>query len=431
MKILHLSTGDINGGASKGAYWLHHGLIDNGYDSNMVVARKYSDDPMVTGINFSDRQSWFAPKNLLQRNICKSQRLLDKIALLPYDIKSEHYFSPAWGSLDITNSIARIDPDIINLHWINRGFLKPESLLEFDKPIVWTLRDTWAFTGGCHYPGHCKKYQENCGSCYQLNSNIDNDLSRQLWKRKHKAWKEKNITVVAISHWLAECARQSSIFSQSEIVVIPNALDETKFKPIPKEEAKETLKLPQDKKIIIFGAINATQDKRKGFEYLITALKKLSNNGWAKKAELLVFGASEPQEQSNIGIRSRYLGFLSDEYTLACAYAAADVAVVPSVEEAFGKTAIESMACGTPVVCFNSTGLKDIVEHKKNGYHAKYLDSGDLASGIDWVLQKTEENNLLSLHARATVLDKFTFSKQSRLYAELYNRLLETYKTSN
>ncbi len=424
MKILHLSTRDIDGGASKGAYWLHQGLIDNGHDSTMIVARKFSDDPTVIGTKFNDKLSVLEPRKFLQRNYCRSQVFLDKLALTNYEIKPEHYFSPAWGSLNIKNLINKLDPDIINLHWINAGFLKPESLLKFNKPIVWTLRDTWAFTGGCHYFGHCQKYQNKCGSCYQLNSHVEQDLSRKLWQRKSQVNQQVNITVVAISHWLAECARKSSIFRQNKIVVIPNALDETKFTPISQTEARKTLGLSLDKKIITFGAINAIKSKRKGFAYLISALKKLAHSGWSEKAELLVFGAYEPENPPDLGMPIKYLGFLNDQDTLSRAYAAADVSIVPSLEEAFGKTAIESMACGTPVVCFDATGLKDIVEHKKNGYLAKYLDAEDLASGIDWVLKRTQEDNFLSLQARATVLEKFTLAKQSKLYMELYNEVL-------
>ena len=315
------------------------------------------------------------------------------------------------------------------MHWICKGLLRPESLAKFNKPIVWTLRDMWAFTGGCHYTGNCTKYQENCGSCPQLGSNTNNDLSRQIWYRKKKAWQELDLTIVTISHWLAECAKQSSLFSNKRVEVIHNAVDESKFKPIPKNIARDILNLPQDKKIILFGAINATKDPRKGFQYLIPALKKLSNNGWQEATELLIFGAYRPKEPLNLGMKSHYMGRLYDDPTIALTYASADVTVIPSIQEAFGKTALESLSCGTPVVSFDSTGLKDIVEHQENGYRAKCFSSDDLACGIAWVLENKQRWQTLSQKAREKVEREFTLKTQATKYSNLYREILNRHNS--
>ncbi len=417
MKILHLNWSDLHGGASRGAYWLHRELLGSGVDSLMLVDLKVSDDFSVID-----------PGSLLYRGLNKLKPTADILPLLPYyNIFKEKrpLFSPSWIPSKIPAQISKIDPDIINLHWICYGYLRPESLGKCNKPIVWTLRDMWGFTGGCHYSGNCLKYKDSCGACPILGSSTENDLSKKLWYRKQKAWKGLNFTIVTISNWLADCARQSSLFHDRRIEVIHNGIDESKFKPIPKNVARDILNLPQDKKIILFGAINAVQDERKGFQYLIPALKKLSNYGLNETTELLIFGSSQPKNPPDLGMKAHYLGRLWDDPTIALTYASADVTITPSIQEAFGKTAIESLACGTPVVSFDCTGLKDIIDHEKNGYLAECFNSDDLARGIAWVLENKQRWQTLSQNARETVQSEFTVKAQAAKYLKLYRELLE------
>jgi glycosyltransferase involved in cell wall biosynthesis len=222
---------------------------------------------------------------------------------------------------------------------------------------------------------------------------------------------------------MAECAKRSSLFKNRRIEVIPNSVDES-FKPRPKAIVRDFLGVPQNKEIILFSALKATSDRRKGFQYLASCLQKLSKDRFKEQAELLVVGASEPKHSFDLGIKANYLGTLNDNLTLAMAYAAADVAIVPSLQEAFGKTAIEALACGTPVVCFDTTGLKDIVEHQKTGYRAEFCNSEDLAQGIIWVLQNSSRWQILSQQARTKVEREFTQEVQAQAYLKLYQELL-------
>lgn len=413
MKILHINRADTNEGAARGVYWLHQALLTAGVDSKMLVQKQYSRDFTVFGpeTNWQKVSTRFIPE-------------LERIPLSFYPDRSSSLFSASWIPSQILNPVRAIDPDIINLHWICKSFLRPETLTKFKQPIVWTLRDMWGFTGGCHYTGDCFKYNDQCGACPQLGSKVENDLSRQLWYRKQKAWQQLSFTIVTISNWLADCARQSSLFQNKRIEVIHNGIDESKFKPIPKHIARDILNLPQDSKIILFGAINAIKDERKGFQYLIPALKKLPNYNLDKTIEILIFGASKPKNPLNLGMKVNYLGKLQDDPTIALTYAAADVTITPSIQEGFGKTALESLACGTPVVSFDSTGLKDIVEHQKNGYRAKCFSVDDLAYGIAWVLEDEQRWQTLSQRAREKVEQEFTIKAKAAQYLELYQELL-------
>ncbi len=221
----------------------------------------------------------------------------------------------------------------------------------------------WAFTGGCHCSNNCDRFQQDCGNCPQLNRMGENDLSRSILRRKKEAWNGLDITIVTPSNWLAECAKESSLFKNWRIEIIYNGLDLNLFKPINKITACEIWNLPINKKLILFGAMSATSDYNKGFDLLYKGLKQLAVK-WSGKAELVVFGAGEPENTPDFGLPVHYLGRLHDDVSLALLYSAADVMVVPSRQEAFGQTASESLTCGTPVVSFGSTGLLDIVDNK-------------------------------------------------------------------
>jgi glycosyltransferase involved in cell wall biosynthesis len=257
-----------------------------------------------------------------------------------------------------------------------------------------------------------------------LGSNKENDLSRKVWQRKHRAWQGIDLTLVPISQWLADCASKSSLLQHYPAQVIPNAVDTSIFRPIDKYVARDILQLPQRDKLILFGALSATTDKRKGFNHLTAALNQLETND-SLPLRAVIFGANNLSPSMKLNIPHTVLGRLNDDTTLALAYSAADVMVVPSVQEAFGKTAIEAMACGTPVVSFDATGLRDIVEHRKNGYRAECFSAEDMARGILWVLEDTTHTQQLSQQSRQTVKTNFSFEVQAASYKALYQELLK------
>lgn len=411
MKILHLSTLDANGGAARGAYWMHTALKQAGVDSYMLVAEKHTSDDTVIG-----------PSSITggQKIFNGIRQAVEYWPLKHYPNKSSGFFSPAIYPNPVIKRIKKINPDIINLHWVGLGLLRPEQLKIFDKPLVWTLRDMWSFTGGCCYTEGCTRYQHQCGSCPILGSGRENDLSRKVWQRKYNAWRGVDLTLAPISQWLADCAGKSSLLQGYPSRVIPNAVNTHIFRPIEKSIARNILQLPQGEKLILFGALSATTDKRKGFDYLVAALRQIKTN---LPLRAVIFGADKVSMTLDMPYTS--LGRLNDDVTLALAYAAADVMVVPSVQEGFGKTAIEAMACGTPVVSFDSTGLKDIVEHFENGYRAECFSAEDLARGIEWVLANEDRWWRLSEQARAQVNARFSFEVQSAQYIQLYQELLK------
>lgn len=419
MKVLHLSTADANGGAAKGAYNMHRALRQAGVDSWMLVAEKHTNNPTVLGSN----------------GVKGSQKVFNGIRqtveywpLKSYESKSSGVFSPAIYPSTIARQVEAINPDIINLHWVAGGLLRPKDLRQFvgkkQRPLVWTLRDMWAFTGGCHYAGDCEAYQTACGQCPVLDSTSPKDLAYKGWQRKQSAWHDLEMTVVPLSEWLADCARKSALLSHQKIQVIPNAVDTQRYRPIEQSTARKLLGLPQGKKLILFGALNPTADPRKGFHHLRKALHHLAAQPQAHQYEAVIFGMDRPVEDLDLRMPATFVGRLHDDTMLAIAYSAADVMVMPSIQDNFAKTTIESMACGTPVVAFNATGARDCVVHQQNGYAAACFDAVDLANGIDWVLEDSTRWRSLSKNARQTVKDKFTLVKQAEQYQELYRQLM-------
>ncbi len=285
----------------------------------------------------------------------------------------------------------------------------------------------WAFTGGCNYTQTCDRYKDSCGECLFLHSKQQDDLSHWVWKRKAQAWKNLDLTIVTPSTWLADCARLSSLFKERRIEVIPYGLDTQIYKPIDQKVARQLLNLPQDKQLVLFGALYPNSDRRKGFHLLQPALQRLSQSSWKDQIELVIFGASRPDNPVDVGFKSHYLGRLHDDISLVTAYSAADVMIVPSLQEAFGQTASESLACGTPVVAFSDTGLKDIVEHQKTGYLAQAYEIEDLATGISWVLENQERHKKLRGYCREKAEREFTLEQVGHNYLHLFEDILQSH----
>ncbi|MEO1149300.1 MAG: glycosyltransferase, partial [Cyanobacteria bacterium J06638_22] len=176
--------------------------------------------------------------------------------------------------------------------------------------------------------------------------------------------------------------------------------------------------------IVLFGSAHGTSEKRKGFHLLLGALAELNQLSDASShIQLAVFGQKSPDQGIDFGFKTHYLGTFQDDLSLSLVYSAADVMVVPSLQEAFGQTAFEAMACGVPVVAFDATGLKDIVEHKLNGYLAQPFDTADMANGLHWILSNPETMNFLGQQARKRAEAEYSVCLQADRYLTLAKRL--------
>ena len=187
---------------------------------------------------------------------------LEPLKQYPAYNMASHTFAPAMAGTDVNRYIDIFNPKIVQIHWINAGYIKIEDLGKIKKKIVWRLADCWPLTGGCYYYGDCKRYLTGCGKCPKLGSEDMDDLSHEIWKRKEKAWKEMDMVIVVPTLWMKQCVENSTLLKGRDVFVIPNGLDLDKFYPVRKEVAREVLNIPSDKKVILYGATNAINDRR-------------------------------------------------------------------------------------------------------------------------------------------------------------------------
>jgi glycosyltransferase involved in cell wall biosynthesis len=411
MKVMTLNTSDSAGGAAKAAYRLHRALRARGVDSRMLVQHKASRDDTVIGPVGSLRAAW-----------SQLRPTLDSVAVRAYRRRSRTPFNVSLlPSPALMEHIRAQRPDIVHLHWICGGFLPIEALARIRAPIVWTLHDMWAFTGGCHYDQRCGRFRAGCGRCPVLGSNTPDDLSAWVFRRKQKAFGAlRRLTAVGLSRWMAECARSSRLLGPVPTVHLPNAIDTDRYRPMDRLESRRRLGLPPDGRLILFTAARPTWDPRKGWHHLLQALKELPPVGH----RLVLAGGRNPPSIQAPPIPIHHAGEIRAEADLAALYSACDLTVVPSVQENLSNVLMESLACGTPVVAFDIGGNRDLVDHTVNGYLARPFEPQDLAHGMMWILENDSRATELSRQARSTVESRFGADRVAEQYIRLYEQAL-------
>mgnify|MGYP002621595096 CR=1 FL=1 len=419
MKVVHINKTDTGGGASVAAHRLHNALLKEGIDSYMLVEHKKSN-----GTNIVEAES-----GRLAQIKAFGRFVGERLTILPSErsLSMRYNFSIANTGLDISQHPLVQDADIIHLHWINQGYLSMQGLqklFELGKPVVWTLHDMWAFSGGCHYAGSCLEYAEHCGYCPLLRNPSKTDLSQQIFQQKKSVYGNANLTLVACSHWLCSCASGSVLFRHKKCVVIPNPIERDVFCPRDKSACRMALGLPTDKKLLLFGAAKLS-DIRKGYRYLSEALRIISDSFplIAQQIELVVFGKVKGGKLQDDGhsFRVHSFDFVRDRQTLVNLYNAADAFVLPSLQDNLPNTVMESLACGTPVVGFRIGGVPEMVEHEKVGYMAEVKNSLSLANGIVSTL-------LMGFSARQKEISEYAYSLyDEKIVAKQY---ISTYRTA-
>lgn len=422
MNILHLSNGDIQGGAARAAYRIHTALLAAGHQSGMFVRNQASDDwrvktPSGTGARMFNRLRSPAGKSIsaLQRNPGPGGPR-----------------NGAWLSTRIAPMINAGATEVVNLHWIASETISMRDLCRIDRPLIWTLHDMWPFCGMEHYAPQDSKARWRVGytKANRPKGAGGLDLDRVLWRQKAKL-AQRQLTLISPSRWLADCVRQSAVFADTPMEIIGHPLDLSVFRPLEKGVCRDILGLPQDHRIILFGAVGGGADPRKGYDLLRAALwKSLRCDSPNPKVSCVIFGQSAPQSPTPLPVATRWMGRLHDDTTLAMLYSAADIMVVPSRQEAFGQTASEAAACGCPSLAFDDTGVADIITHKKTGYLAKPFEIDDLANGISWMMSDQDRLRDMGLAARKRAVDRWSEHKIAQRYGEVYQAAIEDFTAS-
>jgi glycosyltransferase involved in cell wall biosynthesis len=423
LKVLLLNNSDSGGGASVATLRLMQGLRELNVNATMVVTEKLGQNKSV--VRIAEKQSLRRIPEIIRFQLDRFLNFVLRLSL-PKEKLSGVFRTFSMGSwTDIVQTVKFYNPDVVHLNWVCGHLLRPETIAKINKPIVWTMHDMWPFCGYEHVT-ESRRFVEGYTRKNKPASEPGFDFSRWAWNRKRKAFKKiPQALIVAPSTWMHECAQESVLFKNHKVFTAHNGLDPQLFQPRDKAKMREILNLPQDKQIILFGAVDASKDANKNFVELEKALRLLMEEKKRDEVLMVIFGFFDESLAEKFPFQTLVVGHQAYPPVLAALYAAADVMVVPSKIESFGQAASESLACGTPVVCFNTSGLRDIVEHQVNGYLAKKCDPNDLKNGILWVLNDKERAKTLGQNGREKVLKNFTIQKQAQTYMKIYQEAIE------
>lgn len=333
-------------------------------------------------------------------------------------------FSTGWVGGGVLRHPLVSQADIVHLHWVNNGFVSNATIGRLRKPVVWTLHDMWPFTGGCHVSSGCQRYRERCGRCPIFGGRRDRDRTRRIFDQKSRLWRKvSQLLPVGVSPWIADAATRSPIFHDREVRWIWNGIDLNRFPLVDQDEARSELGLEPGLRYFAVGAWDLDAP-HKGTAILESALEKLKEGPDQDLLRLLLFGrGGEALVRKFPG--SKHFGVVRDEALLNRIYGAADLYATGSLQESFGQTIAESLASGTPVVCFDNSGPRHIVAHQETGYLAKAHSVDDLTTGIQWTLDATraKERRRAIRKACHQSAKRFCHLHAAREYLELYRSM--------
>lgn len=418
MKVLLVSTYERRGGAAVAASRLLHALRKAGADASMLVMYKDSCSEQVhqvTGVKLARFLSF-----AIERFVIWTYNLFDR--------KNLFKISFANTGFDITSSRLFADADIVNLHWVNHGFLSLDGMdriLHSGKKVVWTMHDMWECTAICHHAFDCTNFKNRCAECHYLVRPSSHDMSARIFDRKKKMFASAQLHVVAVSSWLKQKVEESALLGGKPVTVISNTLDSGDFVVKDKQASRHVEGLPADKLLVLFGAARI-DDSIKGFDLFLEAVRILSTAaGLSGRLHVVLFGYVKHKEVlEKIPVPFTMKGVVNDTSRLNNLYSAADVFVSASSYETFGQTIMEAQACGCLTVSFGNSGQKDIVDHLKNGYLADYMSPQSLAEGMKWAL--SGRNDFPDRYMlRENVLKKFGTPAIAARYMDLYKEILK------
>lgn len=414
LKVTLISHSDRLGGAAIVTFRLMQALRNAGVDARMITFVKSSENENVTEACHRNKRSalFLAERGCIFLQNGFSKKDLFKVSIANTGLHLEQH---PWI----------VDADIIALNWVNQGMLSLdgiERLSALGKPIIWTMHDMWCLTGICHHAHECNNYKKECGNCQYLHFfSSHNDLSHKIWEKKRELYNKANIHFVAVSNWLAECCKESSLLQDKPISVIPNAFPIEFYMTSPTAPVIE-YSIDYSKNIIIMGAARL-DDPIKGFDIAIDALNIFVTkyHDLAENCIVVFFGNIRNKSLlQELKLSHRHIGIVSDAKMLRQTYACAKVVLSTSLYETLPGTLIEGQAAGCVPVSFGKGGQKDIIEHKKNGYIAEYKSPESIADGIAWALTNAPTRKAQHEEVRK----RFSSDIIAKKYIELFNNLL-------
>lgn len=417
LRIAHFSFKD-DYGAMGAAYELHKTLLQKGLKSTFFVREKTRDDDSIVELGYGCSIEERLHRSINRLYFEQNRR---NIGTAPINFD-------CWGiqwDKDIEDRLRAYD--ILHIHWV-ACFLSMDNIYQISKlgkPVVWTMHDFHPFTGGCHCPEMCRKYEEDCLECDALKNNYLNITQSILLEKQYKY--PKSIQIVTASVWLKEIVARSRVFQNNPCEVIPIGIDVECFIPQDKCKMKQKIGLSPDTKVILVGAQSISQNV-KGYIHLKKVLDILKDDLYcrnliqSKKLVLLIFGYADGTENYGGIIPIINMGFIEDRERLCEIYNAADVFIFPSVQDTFGMTATEAMSCGVPTIAFDVGAMSNVIRSGVNGYKVKINDYSAMASNV---IQIVKENPIDAEACRKRIVDFYSLECETEKMLQLYQTLIK------
>jgi glycosyltransferase involved in cell wall biosynthesis len=425
MKVVHVSTFERAGGAAIAASRLHEALRASGHDSTMLVRERAVDttDPKAAAVvddGCPDADDIALAATLYR--IYGRLRAAGADGLLTGDFPTRQLSR---------HTVVR-EADVINVHWAS-GLLSSRDLggiQELGAPIVWTLHDQAAFTGGCHYSGPCRGYERDCAACPQLRPEAMHVPSLVL--RHKRGWLDPSrLVVVSPSRWLAGCARQSALLAAARIETIPNGVPVDLFQRPARSAARARFGL-RERTIVLLAGAHRLDERRKGHHHLAAILARLASAPALQPLVadgdlvLATFGSGDVGS-SALPVVS--LGSLRGDDEVALAYRAADLFLLPTLEDNLPNTLLESIAAGTPVLAYATGGVPDVLDAGGCGRQVPTGDVDAFAAALVDLVGNPAERARLAERCQPFARAALDISVQARSYLGLYDQLLSLART--
>ncbi len=341
---------------------------------------------------------------------------------------SNTLFSQSLFGYRLADPAGLCEYDAVNIHWV-AFFLSigaVEEIASVGKPVLVTLHDMQHFTGGCHYAAGCRGFAADCSRCPQLEHDGLGLPALTLSARRRLATHD-NVAAVAPSRWMRDCAAASRVFAPERSFAIANAVETEIFRPLGKASAKAALGLRADSVTLLVGA-HDNRERRKGFRELMAMLARLKALAPAERLlgenrlDVLAFGSAHPELEA-AGFPVRHLGYIGEDHGMAAAYGAADLFVLPTLEDNQPNVMLEAMACGTPVVSFAVGGVPEVITDGVDGVLVRPFETGEMAHAVAALLASPQRRDRMAAAARECIERGYTLDRQASQYESLLERM--------
>ncbi len=417
--ILIISSSDVNTASGVIAYDLHKPLGAENHSEILTLYTKVKEEGVIS---YNSTNEWF---------LKRFKNKLISIFLNKNNVKTDpdYYFF----DVDQDKSLINLDkvvrkikkPDVIIAYFMG-GFFSIKDLYNLQArynnvPVYLVMADMVYITGGCHYAWNCSGYKNDCSGCPAIMEDKDKHYAQDNLKLNKQLIDKMDISLIALSSQDYAYAKESTLFKSKNVSFILGGINLNVFNY---KNAQTDLKnqngIPIDDFVILFGAVTLGE-KRKGVKYFVEAINYLSENIDSSKITIVSIGKGKLEELiPNTKFNIVNLGYISDYHRLAEIYNIADVFVTTTIQDSGPMMVNQSIACGTPVVCFDIGVARDIVINGKTGFRAQLYNSKSIAQGIESIYElEIGERKIMKENCAVLAEEKYSREVSARNFLKI------------